>query len=49
VGILQISNDERDYSVYMNIAVLDKILEEDRRATQNASNRSQNEVNKNNE
>jgi len=47
VGILQISNDERDYSVYMNITALDKILAEDLRATQNSGNRSQNEINRN--
>lgn len=38
IGVLSMNNDEKDYSAYMNITVLEKILAEDSRATGNQNN-----------
>lgn len=43
IGILKQCDDEKDYQAYMNIAVLEKILAEDRKSTQdNKSHRTEN-------
>lgn len=48
VGILKQTNDEKDYNAYMNIAHLEKILEEDRKNERaNSNERISNENNQN--
>lgn len=46
VGILKETNDEKSYSVYMNLSALEKILDEDKRQTQQQTRERDNSQNK---
>lgn len=47
VGILEESNSEKDYNAYMNITVLEKLLEEDNRVNRQDKNNRRTERNQN--